>query len=129
MLLCFKEIFKMRCYTPVNNIVQSFTYWEERPYNFSLYYTTEYDVSINCWLWQKSPMLDDTVEPLALLDPLEEGWEVFVKKWLNRLKIFISCLRRSLPARDLRESAVMLDSMNTFLHNLHLALVIFWCFS
>ena len=88
LLLCFKEIFKMRCYTPVNNIVQSFTYWEKRPYNFSLYYTTEYDVSINCWLWQKSLMLDDTVEPLALLDPLEEGWEIFVKKWSNRLKIF-----------------------------------------
>ena len=51
-------------------------------------------------------MLDATVDPLALLGPLQEGWEVssveldfaevadddfmpgLLKKWSNRLKIF-----------------------------------------
>ena len=53
-----------------------------------------------------SPMRDAIVEPLALLDPRKEGWEIssvesdfaesvnddfiteFIKKWLNHLKIF-----------------------------------------
>ena len=33
-------------------IWESFTYWEEWPYNFGLYYTIKNDVSISCWLWQ-----------------------------------------------------------------------------
>ena len=87
-----------------------------------------------------SPMLDAIAEPIALLDSLEEGWEVssadldFAEAvdddsmpglskndWITWR--FISCLQGSLPAWDFSKSATMLDSLNTFLHNLHLSLV------
>ena len=43
-----KSLIQIFCTT----IWESFTYWEEWPYNFGLYYTIKNDVSISCWLWQ-----------------------------------------------------------------------------
>ena len=87
-----------------------------------------------------SPMLEAIVEPLARLDPLGEDWEVSsvesefaevvdddfmpgLSKNDRMKKKFISCLWRSLSAWDFRASAAMFDKLNTFLDNLHLALV------
>ena len=65
---------------------ESFTYWEELQYNFSLCFTVEYDNSsiVDCHetvlalelVVDLSSMFDATVKPLALPDPLEDGWEV-----------------------------------------------------
>ena len=78
-----------------------------------------------------SPMLDTLAETLALLDSLEEGWEVSSAEldfaeavdddymldlskndWITWR--FISCLQRSLSAWDFSTSATMLDSSNYY---------------
>ena len=87
-----------------------------------------------------SRKLGAIVEPLALPDPLEEGWEVssveldfaeaadddfmpgLSKNDRIAWRFFISYLYRSLSAWNFRASAPMFDTLNTFLHNLHVAL-------